>query len=184
MLEGVEVWGIRWQQQRGPGVLDELRRFRGFVKGRVVPDDQVHAGQTWAQPYLEPGVEHLGIARAVEEDRFCKLWPDARGNERGARSSRPGRQAVHAVSLVGIPLAACDGRREAALIDRHELQAATSVPLPKTQQRSSLQRAALCVAGRFSPGPPILWRAVQMQWREPPTCRAACACVRSACVVT
>ncbi|MBX3325440.1 MAG: hypothetical protein KF682_06030 [Nitrospira sp.] len=38
----------------------------------------------------------------------------------------------------------------------NELQAATSVPLPKTQQRSSLQRAALCVAGRFFPGLPYL----------------------------
>lgn len=82
MLDGVEVWGIRWQkQQHGTGVLEELHRFRGFVKGRVVHDDQVLASQTRAQPGLEPGVEQRGIARAFEEERFFKIRPDAGGDQ-------------------------------------------------------------------------------------------------------
>ncbi len=82
MLDGVAVWRRRWQkQQRGTGVLDTLRRFRGFVKGRVVHDDQVRAGQTGAQSDVEPGVEHLGIARALEEDGFDTRWADTGGDQ-------------------------------------------------------------------------------------------------------
>lgn len=82
VFDGVEIWGLRWQkEQRGTGVLDELRRFRGFVKGRVVHDDQVCAGQTRTQPGFEPGVEYRGIARALEEDGFGKLWVDTGGDQ-------------------------------------------------------------------------------------------------------
>ena len=63
-----------------------------------------------------------------------------------------GRQAVHALSLGRIPIAASDGRGEAALIDRHGLEAATKVSLTKPQKPSSLQRAALFVARRFFSG--------------------------------
>ena len=65
----------------------------------------------------------------------------------------PGRQAVHALSLGRILIAASDGRGEAALIDMHGLEAATKVSLAKPQTSSSVQRAALFVARRFFPGP-------------------------------
>jgi len=42
VLDRIQVGRIgRQKQQRGAGVLDELCRFRRFVKGRVVHDDQV-----------------------------------------------------------------------------------------------------------------------------------------------
>lgn len=63
-----------------------------------------------------------------------------------------GRQAIHALALGRIPIAASHERREAALIDMNRLQAATYVPLTKTQKLSSLQRAALFIAGRFFSG--------------------------------
>ena len=82
VLDGVQVGRIRWQtQQRGAGGLNQVRRFRRGVKGRVVQDDQVLAGQTRTQPGLEPGIEHRGIARAVEEERFFKSRPDAGGDQ-------------------------------------------------------------------------------------------------------
>lgn len=76
VLDGVEVWGIRWQkQQRGAGVRDQVRRFGRLVKGRVVHDDQVLASQTRTQPRFEPGVEHLGIARAFEKEGSSNAGP-------------------------------------------------------------------------------------------------------------
>ena len=82
VLNRVEVGGIRWQtQQRGAGVLNQVGRFGRFVKGRVVHDDQVLAGQTRTQPGFEPGVEHLGIARAFEEDGFGKIGSDTGGDQ-------------------------------------------------------------------------------------------------------
>lgn len=82
VLDGVEVWGIRWQkQQRGTSVLNQWHRVRRFVKGRVVHDNQVRARQTRTQPCFESGVEHLGIARAFEEEGFFKLWADTGGDQ-------------------------------------------------------------------------------------------------------
>ena len=123
------------------------------MKGCVVHDDQVRASQTWAQPCLEPGVEHVGIARALEENGFSKIRSATRSDERRARSAVPGCQAIHALALGGLPIAANHGRCETTLIDRHKLQAATNIPLTKTQNPSSLQGAAFLVADRFFPGP-------------------------------
>jgi hypothetical protein len=61
----------------------------------------------------------------------------------------PRRQAVHALSLGRLPIAANHGWREAALIDMDGLQTALNVPRPTAQESSSLPRAALCVACRF-----------------------------------
>ena len=92
VLDRVQVGRIgRQKQQRGAGVLDELCRFRRCVKGRVVHDDKVLASQTRAQPGLEPGIEHLCIAGAFEEEGFLKIQPDTGGDQRGARSSVPRR---------------------------------------------------------------------------------------------
>jgi len=85
VLDGVEVWGIRWQtQQRGACVLDQVHRFWRCVKGRVVHDNQVLASQPWAQPRVQPEVKHLGIARAFEEGK-------------GSSSSGPIRAAISEV---------------------------------------------------------------------------------------
>ncbi len=55
MLDGVEVWGIRRQEQkRCAGFLDKLHGFRRFVKGRIVHDDEVMVIQARAQPRLHP----------------------------------------------------------------------------------------------------------------------------------
>lgn len=43
-----------------------------------------------------------------------------------------GYQAIHTLARGRISIASRDGRGEAALIDMHELEAATTVPLPKT----------------------------------------------------
>lgn len=71
VLNGAEVGRIRRQeQQRGAGVLNEVRRFWRFVKGRVVHDHKMTPVQAWAQPRLEPDVEHRRITGAFNEERF------------------------------------------------------------------------------------------------------------------
>ena len=43
-----------------------------------------------------------------------------------------GYQAIHALALGRISIAACDGRDNAARIDMHELEATPTGPLTKT----------------------------------------------------
>lgn len=90
VLDGVEVRRIRWQeQQHGAGVFDELRRFRRLVKGGVVHDDEMAAVQAWAEPRLEPAVEHRRIARSFQEERFSKSPFNAGRDQRGTRPLCP-----------------------------------------------------------------------------------------------
>ncbi len=82
VLDGGAVWGIQWQQQqRDASVLNQLHRVWRCVKRGVVHDDQMLAGQRRIQPRLEPGVEHLRIARAFEEAGVFKLGSDTGGDE-------------------------------------------------------------------------------------------------------
>lgn len=80
----------------------------------------------------------------------------------------PRCQAIHALSLGRIPIAANHGRREAALIDIDGLQTALDVPRPTAQEPSSLPRAALFVACRFFPGPShLVQRVPNAMTRDP-----------------
>ncbi len=58
-----------------------MRRFGRFVKGGVVHNDKVLVGEARAEPGFEPGVEHRRIARAFEQDGFCKILSDTGGDQ-------------------------------------------------------------------------------------------------------
>ncbi len=118
MFDRIEVRRVRREeQQRGAGGLDELRRFRGFVEGRVVHDHEMLDGQARAQPRLQPGVEDDCIAGALEQQRFSESPVHMGRNQRGAWPLMPGDQAVHAVALGGVPRAPCRRRHKATFID-------------------------------------------------------------------
>ncbi len=134
------------------------------------------ASQRWAQPGLEPRAEDLDIG-SLEEAGFFKLRPAAGATQRGAWSSMPWRQAVHARTLGG-PIRSGERQRRESPTHRHKRSAGmTNGPLARMQKPSSVQRAALFVTNRFFPSSSILCRAFQMQWREtqharplPPSC--------------
>lgn len=82
VLNGVEVGRIgRQEQQGGAGVCNELRRLRRFVKGGIVHDHKMTTVQAWAQPRLEPGVEHHRITGAFKEERFSQAPLHACGDQ-------------------------------------------------------------------------------------------------------
>ena len=106
MLDGVEVWGVRRQEQQGgAGLLDKLRCFRRCVKRGVVHDHAVLVRQARAQPRLQPGVEDHRIAGPFEQQGFFEPSVDARGQQRGPGPSMPGDQAVNTLALrrISIP---------------------------------------------------------------------------------
>lgn len=126
-IEVRRVW--RQEQQRGAGCLDELRRRRRFVKGRVVHDHEMLGRQAGTQPRLQPGVEDDRIAGPFEQKRFFESPVHPSRNQRGAWSPMPGDEAVHALAPWGIPIAPCRRRRKATLIDMDRLFAVTKKPL-------------------------------------------------------
>jgi len=131
-------------------------RFRRFMKGRVVHDNQVRPGQTRTLPSFEPRVERLASHRL---QRGPVLKNPSLGLQCAVSYARiSGR--TPGVPWVDTHIATWDGRREDAFIDMDELLVATYALRMKTHQLSSLQRAALCVAGRFLPDPPHLVECV------------------------
>ena len=130
LFDRIEVRRIRREeQQRGTGGLDELRRFRRFVKGRVVHDHEMLGRQARAQPCLQPGVEDDRIAGALEQKRFFESPVHPGRNQRGAWSPMPGDEAVHTLALWGVPIAPCRRRRKATFIDMDRLFAVAKKPL-------------------------------------------------------
>lgn len=105
MFDGVTVRGVWWQkQERGTGVLDELRRFWRFVKGRVVHDDKMIVRQMGDEPRFQPAIEHFGIARSLKQERLLPPIIDAGGDQGRARPSVPREHPIHARSSGGIPV--------------------------------------------------------------------------------
>lgn len=130
VLNGVEVWRIWWQEEKGcAGFLNEVHGFQGFVKGRVVHDDQVLASQTRTQPRLQPCVEDHRVTRPFEQKRFFESPIHAGGDQRGAWPPMPRDQAVHASAPWRVPIPPRRRRGQAAFIDIDGLLAATKEPL-------------------------------------------------------
>ena len=124
MFDRIEVGRVRWEEQQpGAGGLDERRRFRGFVKGRVVHDDEMLGGQARAQPRFQPGVEDNRIAGPLEQQWFSELPVHLGRNQRGAWPPMPGDQAVHAVALGGVPIAPRRRRGKATFVNMDGLLA-------------------------------------------------------------
>jgi hypothetical protein len=179
MLDRVELRRVRRQEyQRRAGGRNKLCRVRRGMKRRIVHHHEMLGCQPRTQPGLEPGVEDLRIAGALEQQRFLQAPVDPGGQQRGARSAMPGDQALHAVPLRGVPIPPHGRRRKPTLIDRDGPFAATKKPLPQAQKLfPSLRIAALYIRVFF------LWvickrcSAFQMQYRETWKCRARSAWV-------
>lgn len=99
------------------------------MKGRVVHDDQVLAGQKRTQPHLQPGVEDHRVTRPFEQQRFFESPVHAGGDQRGAWPPIPRDQAVHALALWRVPMPPRRRRCKAAFINMDQLVAATKEPL-------------------------------------------------------
>jgi hypothetical protein len=155
LFDGVKVGRVRRQiQQRGAGGLDELRRLRRCVKGRVVHNHEVLGIETRAQPCPEPGVEDHRIARPLKQQWFFELPIHTDRNQRGSWPSLPGDQAVHAVALRCVPIPPRGRRRKPAFIDMDGSFAAAKEPLAQAQEVFPLLRIALLVPDPFFYGSP------------------------------
>lgn len=135
VLNGVEVWGIWWQEEKGcAGFLNEVRGCRGCVEGRIVHDDQVLAGQPWTPPRLQPCVEDHRVTRPFEQQRFFESPLHAGGDQRGAWPSMPRDQTVHALALQRVSIPPHRRRDKAAFIDVDGPFAASNEPFPQAQE--------------------------------------------------
>ena len=129
VFNGVEIWGMGWQEEKGcTGVLNEVQGFRRCVTGGVVHDDRVLAGQTRTQPRLQSGVEDHRVTRPFAQQRFFESPLHAGGDQRSAEPPMPRDQAVHASPLWRVPIPPRCRRYKAAFIDMDRLVAATNEP--------------------------------------------------------
>lgn len=150
LFDRVKVGRVRRQeQQRGAGGLDERRRLRRCVKGRVVHDHEVLGIETRAQPRLEPGVEDHRIARPLKQQWFFESPIHTGRNQRGPWPALPGDQAVHAVTLRCVPIPPRRRRRKPAFIDMDGSFATAKEPLAQAQELFPLLRIALLVPDPF-----------------------------------
>lgn len=130
-------------------MLDELRRFRGFVKGGVGHDDERVGVQTWAYPPLPPGVEDRRIAGVFEQTGRGTSPIHASGNARGAGASMSGNQAIDALAFRRVSITPHRRRRKPAFSDVAGLFAASQKPFAKPEEPSSSERVAVLVAHPF-----------------------------------
>lgn len=155
MLDGIEVWGVRWQEQQGgTGLLNQLGGFWRCVKGGVVHDHEVLGREARAQPRLQPGVEDPRIAGPFEQQRFLEPSLNARGQQRGPRPSMSRDQPIHALALRGIPIPSGGRRRKATFINMDELFTAAAEALTKAEKPSALPRVTFVIAHPFFYGSP------------------------------
>lgn len=126
------------------------------MKCGVVHDDEVVGVQTRAQPRLQPGIEHPGIASTVEQQGLCH----ASRNERRPGASMSRDQAVHTLAFGGIPIPPCRRRHTPAFIEVHGVFAAAYEPLAKTEKLLATQGVAFGIAQSFFMGHPQLAQRV------------------------
>src|SRR5512143_2912167 len=86
------------------------------MESGIIHDDNVIAAQAWTKQGLQPDGKNHRIAGAFDQEGRLKMVIDAGRDQGRPWPPLPAGQAVTALALTGIALAACHGRLEAAFI--------------------------------------------------------------------
>ena len=153
VFDGVQVWGVRRQEQESGGVaVDQLLGLGTFVEGRVIHNHHMRVVQQGAELGFQPPIEDGRVTRAVKQERGGKMVTDPGGKQRGPRSAVSRGQAVHPLPLLGIRIPPANRRFKATFIDVDKRLAPADIALTQAQIPLSFPPAALGVPQRFFSG--------------------------------
>lgn len=159
MFDGVEVGRIRGKiESGGASACNKIAGFGGWVKGRMVQDDDVLRVEQWAKLTFQPAVEEVGLAGPLKQPGGGEIAAfEAGGHQRGSWAGAARAQTMNRLTSRCPTVTTGGFAFEAAFVDGHKLLASTVVALTKAQRVAPLPGVALPVSPVFfATDPPFL----------------------------
>jgi len=142
-----KVWGV-WRQEHQFAfcILDDLFRFWRFVEGGVVDDDDHARLQARNKLSLQPQVERVRIACALEQERCGEFFVYQSCDQTGAWPTMAGAEAVDALATHGVAVVSLRRALKAGFIDIDKRTAL----LCQLVMALEITATDVCIVQRFS----------------------------------
>ena len=116
------------------------------MEGSIVDDDDCAGFQFWNELLLQPHIERIGVACALEQERCCELFADEPRDQAGAWATVAGAEALHALAAQSVAVVSLRCAFKAGFIDVNE----RSALLRQFIMAFEIAAADVCIVQRFS----------------------------------